>query len=79
VKQLFQSGAQCERERIDQEVCQKGCIIDVVRLFVKSGSKHGGKIRCKAALGKGSTFIVELPIAQREKVKLEAMSRFRSI
>jgi signal transduction histidine kinase len=41
--------------------------------------EHGGKIRCKTALGKGSTFIVELPIAQREKVKPEAMSRFRSI
>jgi len=40
--------------------------------------EHGGKIRCKTAPGKGSTFIVELPMAQRDKVKLEAMSRFRS-
>lgn len=40
--------------------------------------EHGGKIRCKTAPGKGSIFIVELPMVQREKVTPEEISRFRS-
>lgn len=37
-------------------------------------TEHGGRIQCKTALGKGSTFTVQLPMVEPEKVIQEEIS-----